>query len=87
MYIIDMFEKNPKAGAAGTIITFITGMVPGGIEPQIKDNVIFIFQILAFSVSILVGVFTLIGFVRKWQREDRAERQRIKREKLTDINN
>ena len=74
MTLIDMFEKNPKAGIFGTIATFITGSIPSGFNPDTRDSVIFIFQVLAFAVSITVGVFTVIGMCRKWRRENREEK-------------
>jgi hypothetical protein len=73
MSLIQAFEDNPKSGAIGTISAFLVGMIPQ-VEPTIQTTVIFWFQVVAFTVSITVGVFTIVSFCRKISRENRGNK-------------
>ncbi len=67
---VETIRNNPKSGAAGTISAFLIGMIPQ-VDPTVQTTVIFWFQVVAFSVSIVVGIFTIIGFCRKFTRKDK----------------
>jgi len=45
-------------------------MIPQ-VDPTVQTTVIFWFQVMAFSVSIVVGIFTIIGFCRKFTGKDK----------------
>jgi len=67
---VETIRNNPKSGAAGTISSFLIGMIPQ-VDPTVQTTVIFWFQVMAFSVSIVVGIFTIIGFCRKFTGKDK----------------
>lgn len=69
MYLIQAFQDNPKSGALGTITSFLAGLIPR-MEADIQTTVLFWFQIIAFTISIVVGVLTIIGFCRKLRKEN-----------------
>jgi len=71
---VQVIQDNPKSGAFGTISAFLLGMIPQ-VDPAIQSTVIFWFQVGAFAVSIIVGVFTIISYCRKMKRENRRERE------------
>ncbi len=70
MLIIQAIQDNPRSGALGTISAFLAGMVPQ-VDPAVQTTVIFWFQVLAFLVSIIVGIFTIIGYCRKFKSENK----------------
>lgn len=58
-----MFDKivqifDPEAGAVATMGSYCLGILPGFIQPTFKSEIIFYFQVGAFSVSIIVGLLT-----------------------------
>ena len=55
----------------GTISSFLIGMIPQ-VDPAIQITVIFWFQVIAFTVSIIVGILTIIGFIRKMKKENKT---------------
>jgi len=55
---------DPKQGACGTIGSFIVGMLPQ-IDPVLQNNIIFWLQVIAFTISIAVGILTIIGYIKK----------------------
>ncbi len=65
-----VFQENPKSGAISTISAFLIGMVPN-VDPQMQNLVIFWFQVVAFSISIIVGILTIIGYVKKLKNNQR----------------
>ena len=62
--MINLINQNPKGGTLGTICAFILGLLPE-ISPETQGLIIFYFQIVAFTISIAVGVLTLISYARK----------------------
>lgn len=50
---------NPYAGGSASISAMIVGSIPTFRQDTI-DSVVFLFQIASFSISIIVGVMTLI---------------------------
>lgn len=76
-----MFERlvelfTPERGSIATIMSFTVGWLPD-ISQATRDTVTFIFQITAFSISIMVGILTMIHLHCKLS--DR--KKRIKNEK------
>ena len=69
MSFLRSIENNPRSGTVGTISAFLVGMIPT-VDPEIQTTVIFWFQVLAFIVSILVGVLTIISYIRRFKREN-----------------
>jgi hypothetical protein len=67
-------QENPKTGALGTISAFLIGMIPQ-VDPAIQTTVIFWFQVGAFTISIVVGILTIISYCRKMKREKMRERE------------
>lgn len=59
-----VIEDNPKTGALSTITTFILGFVPE-VSVQMQTLVIFWLQVLAFAVSIIVGILTIFSYLKK----------------------
>lgn len=69
--MVQNIQENPKSGAIGTISAFLIGMIPQ-VDPSIQATVIFWFQVIAFTVSIVVGIFTIIGYIRKFKKENKT---------------
>lgn len=65
-----VFQENPKSGAISTISAFLIGMVPK-VDPEMQNLVIFWFQVVAFSISIIVGILTIIGFAKKFRTQSK----------------
>lgn len=76
MKIIEAFQNDPRSGSVATISSFLIGMVPH-VDPEIQSTVIFYFQVMAFSISITVGILTICGMIKKNKRA-RHERKNIK---------
>ncbi len=74
MSFLRNIENNPRSGTVGTISAFLIGMIPQ-VDPEIQTTIIFYFQVVAFVVSILVGVLTIVSYVRRFQRENREKSQ------------
>jgi len=72
--LIEVFT--PARGAAGTTLGFICGILPN-FEESTKDNITFMFQIAAFSITILVGILTIIHLFCKLK-DRRRSQQAIK---------
>jgi hypothetical protein len=70
MSFLRSIENNPRTGTVGTISAFLVGMLPQ-VDPQIQTTIIFYFQVMAFLVSILVGVLTIASYIRRFRRENR----------------
>jgi hypothetical protein len=71
---VHAIQNNPKSGAIGTISSFLIGMIPQ-VDPAIQTTIIFWFQVGAFTVSIVVGIFTIISYCRKMKHEKMRERE------------
>lgn len=69
MSFLRSIENNPRSGTVGTISAFLVGMIPA-VDPEIQTTVIFWFQVMAFIVSILVGLLTIISYVRRFRSEN-----------------
>jgi len=67
-------HNNPRCGAISTISTFLFGMLPN-VNPNMQNLVIFWFQVIAFSISIIVGIFTIVGYVRKFRKKQKQDDQ------------
>lgn len=70
--MVELINQNPKSGTVSTICAFLIGVLPE-VSPELQGLIIFYFQILAFSVSIAVGVLTIISYIRK----ARERRQKV----------
>lgn len=68
--MINTIQTNPTNGTIGTITSFIFGMLPT-ITPDMQCIIIFWFQVLAFSVSIICGILTIVGYFKKHNKNDR----------------
>jgi len=66
--------ERPKTGAIATISTFLMGMLPQ-VEPSVQTLIIFYFQVIAFSISIVVGILTAVSYIRKFRRENRNRKK------------
>ena len=67
----------PHRGLLGSIGTFIVGILPN-FERTVKDDITFMFQVVAFSVTILVGLLTMINIHMKF-----IDRRRARKAKQT----
>lgn len=65
--LFTQLSDRPEVGSATSIISFITGFLPGWFSVN-KDDIIFCFQIAAFTVSILAGIATIISQHKKWKK-------------------
>lgn len=72
--IIEMFT--PTRGFIATSLSFICGIIPS-IDNATKNNVVFIFQITAFSVSIIVGLLTILNLYCKISDRSKAKSKNI----------
>jgi len=76
--------QNPVIGFITTVLALITGKLPEikmvsnvtdsymYVDPAVQDLITFYFSNIAFGVSIIVGVFTAISWMRK-QRKNHAK--------------
>ena len=62
--MIEMINQNPKGGTIGAIVSFLIGMLPA-VSPEMQGLIIFYFQIAAFTISIAVGILTILSYARK----------------------
>jgi hypothetical protein len=69
---VKAIQDNPNSGALGTISAFLIGMIPQ-VDPAIQSIVIFWLQVFAFTVSITVGIFTIIGYWRNFKTENKGD--------------
>lgn len=63
----------PERGFATTFLSFICGILPN-FEKVVKDDITFGFQIIAFTISILVGCLTMVHLHMKMIDRRRAKR-------------
>lgn len=75
-----MVKFDISAGVSGTIVSFILGILPR-FSPIAKLEIVFWFQIAAFSVSIIVGFLTAIHIYSKLR--DRIKLRRGKKKDET----
>jgi len=66
----DSISKDPSGGACGSIGSFLIGMIPH-VDQSTQNDLIFWFQMVAFSVSITVGIITIIWYIIKFKRDKR----------------
>lgn len=66
------FQNKPEAGLAGTGGSFIAGAVSGMVDSS-RDDILFWFQILAFTATILVGLITAYAQIMKMRRMRKNE--------------
>jgi hypothetical protein len=64
MKMIDSLIHNPNRASIGSIASFAAGALPN-IEKSTQDEITFWFQIAAFTVSIIVGIFAIHGYICK----------------------
>jgi len=62
--LISHLQDKPEAGLAGTGGSFIAGIIPTAINIT-RDDVMFWFQILAFTATILAGLATAYAQILK----------------------
>ncbi len=70
MSFLRSIENNPRSGTVGTISAFLVGMIPQ-VDPVIQSTIIFWFQVMAFIISILVGMLTIASYILRFKREKR----------------
>ena len=60
-------DNTLKVGSATTITSFVAGSLPelDNTLQAVQSNTIFYFQIVAFSVSIVVGILTACYYIKK----------------------
>lgn len=58
----------PEGGAFASIGSFSTGWILGRINPDFISDTLYIAQLTAFFVSILVGIATLYTLHLKWRK-------------------
>jgi len=67
--ILDFLILNTEKTAIGSIFSFCVGYTPNILNltytQDERDNIIFYFQIIAYSVSIIVGVLAVITYLIK----------------------
>lgn len=68
----DCLFDNPQFGAAGSIGSFVVGMIPE-ISSQTMNYVTFSLQCLAFITSIIVGIATLYTLHLKWKEKRKSK--------------
>jgi len=59
-----MIRLDITAGSSTTIGAFILGILPT-FAHETKDEVVFWFQVVAFSISIIVGILTAVNICYK----------------------
>ncbi|HAQ18619.1 MAG TPA: hypothetical protein DCR40_05205 [Prolixibacteraceae bacterium] len=57
-------KETPKAGALGTIATFLFGSILH-LDKAMQDEITFWLQTAAFLISLIVGVLTIYISIRK----------------------
>ena len=62
--IITHLQEKPEVGLAGTGGSFIAGLIPNAAN-WTRDDIMFWFQILAFSATILAGFATAYAQITK----------------------
>jgi len=62
--LIAYLEEKPQSGLAGTGGSFIAGIIPNAAQLT-RDDIMFWFQILAFTATILAGVATAYAQISK----------------------
>ena len=72
--LICILQEKPEVGMKGTIGSLAAGATPT-IANIPRDEIIFWFQVIAFTVTIVAGVFTVI-----------ATNQKIRKKKCKDEN-
>jgi uncharacterized membrane protein len=72
--MIEYILNNPQRATIGSITSFVAGSVPN-IDRCIQDDITFYFQIVAFSVSIIVGLFAIHGYICKNQDRKRQNHE------------
>lgn len=65
--LLFFLQEKPQAGMKGTL-----GSLTAGITPTVaqlpKDEVIFWFQVIAFTVTIIAGILTACATVQKMKK-------------------
>ena len=72
--MIENILNNPNRATIGSITSFVAGSVPN-IDKCLQDDITFYFQIVAFSVSIIVGLFAIHGYICKNQDRKRQNHE------------
>jgi hypothetical protein len=62
-------DNKLKLGSSTTIASFVLGFLPS-IEKPIQDQITFWFQIVAFSISIIVGLLTACYYIKKLRQKN-----------------
>jgi len=57
-------KDSPKAGALGTIMTFLFGSMLH-LEKSTQDEITFWLQTSAFVISLIVGILTIVISIKK----------------------
>ncbi len=63
-HMFKRIEDNPKTGALSTVTAFIIGLVPE-VSLEMQTLVIFWLQVIAFTISIIVGILTICSYWKK----------------------
>lgn len=64
-------------GTGGTFISFVLGIIPtvdktinnGFIMGMIKEDILFLFQIGALSITIFIGILTAVAWFKKYRKK------------------
>lgn len=69
--ILDTIQNNPKTGALVTGASFAGSHVVKFIDGShhIDPVIIELFQIGGYATTMLVGLFTVIGYAKKWRQK------------------
>lgn len=74
-HLLCLFQENPKAGLGTTVGSLAAGTTPT-IAQIPRDDVIFWFQVLAFTVTIVAGLMTAYATsqkIKKIKKEAKSE--------------
>jgi hypothetical protein len=72
MKMVDSLIQNPNRASIGSVTSFILGFLPN-FDKTTQDQITFWFQIAAFTVSIVVGIFAIHGYICKLSHKPKKE--------------
>ena len=61
----NIFEEHPVIGMLSTIIGILISSIPYIIEIQLPIIIVQSFQIATYSITIIVGLLTIGGWIKK----------------------